>query len=475
MKPITLPVDELKAAITGLGKVIGPRPSLAILGNIKVERTADGWIALTSTDLDRFVTMRLEHPTAGPPATVLLPYDQLAQVVKNCGRGETIEVEASSEASIIRFPLGNEFGESKLAFVAPDEFPVTPRLQAEAIPLPAGLRESILEAMDCASIDSTRYVLNGAFIDTGNPKANYIVGTDGKHLYSANSFALPLKHSVILPSHKFLGWKEFNHDGEWQLKADDKHVQLSTRRWRFISKQIDGTYPNWRQTVPNPAEAKTIITIDPAQLDPLIKLIQRMPCHDDRYHSLGLEWKAGQFLLLGKDTASEPWLRVPVPDVKANGPEINIFVNRKLLTKALQFGLNTISLIDPIAPLRFHSQGKQMIVMPLRPEGASTPLPANQQPAPVRAIPAPAVAPPQQPKPMITNPTTEEPPANGTPSPLEEALDLTLQIRDKFTDGFNLLRDLSTKLKAVHRDHKTSSREFNSVRSTLRSLQGLKL
>jgi DNA polymerase III sliding clamp (beta) subunit (PCNA family) len=101
MQPITLPVDELKAAITGLGKVIGPRPSLAILGNIKVERTADGWIALTSTDLDRFVTLRLEHPAAGPPATILLPYDQLAQVVKNCGRGEAIEVEASPEASII--------------------------------------------------------------------------------------------------------------------------------------------------------------------------------------------------------------------------------------------------------------------------------------------------------------------------------------------------------------------------------------
>ena len=76
---------------------------------------------------------------------------------------------------------------------------------------------------------------------------------------------------------------------------------------------------------------------------------------------------------------------------------------------------------------------------------------------------------------MNTHPTSEEPPANGAPSPLEEALDLTLQIRDKFTDGFNLLRDLSTKLKAVHRDHKTSSREFNSVRSTLRSLQALKL
>lgn len=477
MKPIPLPIAELKPALAGLGKVINARATLPVLQCVKVERTAEGWIALTGTDLDRFITMRLEHPGDGPPATVLLPLDQLVQVVKNCGSGETIEVESNPAASLIRFPLGNESGESKVPFVAPDEFPQTPRLKAEAIPLPAALRESILEALDCASIDSTRYVLNGAYIDAGNPKANYIVGTDGMHLYSANSFALPLKHSVILPSHKFLGWKEFNSDGEWQLKADNQHVQLSTRRWRFISKQIEGTYPNWRQTVPHPSDAKTIFTLDPARLDTLTKLIQRMPCHDDRYHCIGLEWKDGQFLLLGRDTASEPWLRVPVPDVKAAGPEITIFVNRKLLTKALQFGLNTISLIDPLSPLRLHSQGKQMIVMPLRPEGAPTPPPANQQPASVTMPPSRPVSPPAPPerKPMITNPTSEGPTPNESKSATEEALDLTLQIRDKLNEGFNMLRDLSLKLKAVHREQKINSREFNSVRSTLRSLQGLKL
>jgi DNA polymerase III sliding clamp (beta) subunit (PCNA family) len=328
--------EDEKVRPSGLGKVIGQRPSLAILGNIKVERTADGWITLTSTDLDRFVTMRLEHPAAGPPATILLPYDQLAQVVKNCDRGETIEVEASPEPSIIRFPLGNEFGKSKLAFVAQDEFPVTPRLPAEAIPLPAGLHESVLEAMDCASVDTTRYVLNGTFIDTLQPKAHYIVGTDGKHLYSANSFSLPLKRSLILPSHKVLGWKEFNSDGEWQLKANDKHVQLSSRSWRFIKKQIEGNYPDWRVTVPHPSVAKTHITIAPAKLDSLTRLIKRMPCHDaERHRTLGLEWKQGQFLLLGKDSYAAPWLRVPTPDVQASGPEITIFVNRKLLIKAL--------------------------------------------------------------------------------------------------------------------------------------------
>ena len=76
---------------------------------------------------------------------------------------------------------------------------------------------------------------------------------------------------------------------------------------------------------------------------------------------------------------------------------------------------------------------------------------------------------------MITNSTSEGPTPNESKSATEEALDLTLQIRDKLNEGFNMLRDLSIKLNGVHRDQKNSSREFNSVRSTLRSLQSLKL
>ena len=76
---------------------------------------------------------------------------------------------------------------------------------------------------------------------------------------------------------------------------------------------------------------------------------------------------------------------------------------------------------------------------------------------------------------MITTPNSEGPTGNDSKSTIEEAIDMTLQIRDKFTDGFNLIRDLSLKLKSIHREHKINSREFNSVRSTLRTLQGLKL
>jgi hypothetical protein len=129
--------------------------------------------------------------------------------------------------------------------------------------------------------------------------------------------------------------------------------------------------------------------------------------------------------------------------------------------------------MNQTSPVRFHSHGRQMIVMPLRPNAGDTLPPAKPQPTPVCAISAPP-APPLD-KHMITTPNSEGPTANDSKSTLEEAINLTLQIRDKFTEGFNLLRDLSLKLKSIHREQKNNSREFNSVRSTLRSLQGLKL
>jgi hypothetical protein len=77
---------------------------------------------------------------------------------------------------------------------------------------------------------------------------------------------------------------------------------------------------------------------------------------------------------------------------------------------------------------------------------------------------------------MLNNPTPETPPASeGQKTQVEEAIDMTLLIRDKLNDGFNLLRDLSVKLKTINRDQKASAREMQSVRSTLRSIQGLKI
>lgn len=494
MKPIILPIAELKPALVGLAKVINVRSSLAILNNIKIERTNDGWIALTTTDLDRWATVRLEHPAEGAPSTVLVPFEQLSQLVKSCGKSESVEVTTSGDHTLMRFPLGDTLGESKVQFVPPDEFPQTPRLRTEPIPLSSNLRESILEAMNCASVDSTRYVMNGTFIDARDSKANYVVATDGKHLYSANSFTLPLKDSVIIPTHKFLEWKEFSSDGEWQMRVGENHLQLSTRRWRFITKTIEGNYPDWRAPIPNPDDAKTNITLDQSKLETLIKLIKRMPCHDGRNHTLGLEWKTGQLMLMGKDKPQEDWLRVPVPDIQGHGPDMTVFLDRNYLTKGFGYGLNTISFISAVAPIRLHSGGRQLIVMPVRAnetEPASAPFKPVSPPA-VTSAASSTQPPPKAEQPTPTTPMQTNPPSNGkthhgakvssngpdkaeAKSTLETALQQIEGIKAGFRETINQLSKIGDSIRASMREQKANEKEIQGVRQTLRSLQSVRI
>lgn len=74
---------------------------------------------------------------------------------------------------------------------------------------------------------------------------------------------------------------------------------------------------------------------------------------------------------------------------------------------------------------------------------------------------------------MITPATPDT--SAGNPPTMEEAIDMITQIRDKLIEPLNQLRDLSLKLKSINREQKSNSKEFNTVRSTLRSLQGLKI
>ena len=49
MNPITLPMNELKPALAGLSKIIARRPTLPVLGCIRIERTKTNRIELTGT------------------------------------------------------------------------------------------------------------------------------------------------------------------------------------------------------------------------------------------------------------------------------------------------------------------------------------------------------------------------------------------------------------------------------------------
>jgi len=497
MSPLALPIAELKPALTGLGKIIAKRMTLPVLSHLKIERTKDGWTAITATDLDYHVTVRLEQPSDGEPDALLVPYDELLKITKNCQKNDTVLIRSGEKASgasvIIQYAIGNQIAEAKVESLPVDEFPPTPKINGEAVAISEALRHSIHEALDCASTDETRLILNGAFIDTSNRDAHYVVGTNGSHLYASNSFSLPLKSSLIIPTNKFIGWKEFNNDGEWQLKVgtpqtkdDTAPFQISSRRWRFIGRQIEGNYPNWRQVIPT--EFKTSVEFDPASVQQIIQTIQRMPDHDAINHTVGIEVKGNRVNVLCKPAADQPWMPVEINDATSKGPDVTVYLNRHLLIKALEFGLLRLDLIDAMSPLRFSNGGRQMIVMPTRPEGppqtsiTAPSAPAKDEPEPVKTEvhqPA-ATTPAAQPESNIMprsngtngNGNGQEPAAKPV---LETAVEQVEAVKASIKAVIGGLNELLDTLKQIQREQKTTDKEVQSVRTTLEKLQSVKL
>jgi len=507
MSPIALPVAELKPALIGLGKVISRRVTLPVLGHVRIERTPDGWVTLTGTDLDQFATVRLEQPTQGEPISLLVPYEELLKVTKRCTNTDEITVTPSKKSTAplvnLRYPIGTQFAENNVASIPADEFPPIPKLEGEACPLPNAVRQSIHEAFDCASDDETRLILNGAYLDVSDQKCQHVVGTNGRHLFSSNSFNLPLKESILIPAHKFLDWKQFNNDGEWQLRigtSEEKDVapslQISSRRWQFVIRQIDGNYPNWRQVVPTPSQSGSSVEFDPDTLDLVVQTIARMPCHDNVNFTIGLQIKGKAVSLLGKSQGTDDWIVVG-GDAKATGKDLTIFLNRHYLTKALNFGLNRIDLIDPMSPMRFSHEGRQMIVMPVRADVGNPPPAAQAQSEEPNGEGAAETVNSEQPaasadvalgerNPMNESPATSGNGTNGNSangahatSPVKPALETAVEqvetVKASIKSAVSGLNELLDTLKQVQRERKTTDKEVQSVRSTLERLQSVKL
>ena len=114
---ITLPIAELKPALVGLGKIISKHPTLPILGMVKVERTRDGWTMLSGTDLDAFVTARLEQPTNDEdPASLLVPFTDLQRIAKACDAKQTITLTPAKGDKVLVKCIGvDKNGKIKLS------------------------------------------------------------------------------------------------------------------------------------------------------------------------------------------------------------------------------------------------------------------------------------------------------------------------------------------------------------------------
>lgn len=462
--PVSVRAADLKAALSGLGKLVPRTPSLAVLGCVKVEAAGPQSARLTATDIDFTLSVTVPATVEKGLAPFLLPLARLRELATGLRSDEVVPLGPSIKAP----PVG--------------EFPEIPQVRTPGLTLPEPVVTSLLRAFACASNDPTRAVLRSACLDTSGTgeKAHRIVGTNGRHLFSSNSMHLPLKQSVILPDHPLWKWKPLAESRPWTLRlGKDQHQaevfrmegQGPEQAWSVTGRLLDGPYPNYRQVIPGPDQFTTTVTLSDAVLEAITRLVPRLPGKQLANRPVGLHCEKGRFGLLARGENDEPWILHPIDRCEMKGPDLTIFLNRDYLEKAAAFGLQRISMSDETGPVQFSRGGDLMVVMPVRaidPSRIERPAlkPAVEQFAPsTKPSPRPITLPPKPDQP--TKPTSSVKPAD----PLIEARQQVAEADEALLTARKTLQGVRRSLHAARMQRSEAKRELGGFRGLLRKLQ----
>src|ERR1043166_5901550 len=193
---ILLPASECRIALAGLLKVAG-KTHLPVSSFIRLTRDEAGTVTLQATDIDSQVSYRCKQLQPGASLELVLALEPLAHAVKNVK--EQIGFVLDDEQVYLQSFIGSIPMEEPIKTLYPERWPVFVQLD-EGFTLGPEFPTALKEALDCTGNDPGRVALSGALLDVSDPHAHYLVGTDGGHLYAANSFSCKLDQSIILPN-----------------------------------------------------------------------------------------------------------------------------------------------------------------------------------------------------------------------------------------------------------------------------------
>ena len=473
---ITLPVPELKQALPGLNKLVGRRTTLPVLGCVKVSRQANGLVTLQATDLDAQATYTLDHTQSGEPVEILVPLEQLNQAFKcSTGAKQDLALVCEGKTTQLRYFIGGSPVQQPVNTLPLKEWPASPEITVDSTPLQPGFGEALKQAMQCCSEDPSRHILRGACLDARDAKAHYIVGTNGRVLFAANSFTFPHKEALIIPDSKFI-----NGSGLLDMEpcflavqtgkkpSEVKHICLRSKQWQFVTREIEGLYPNWKQSMPIPDNSWTRVQLLPPAIEQLLKVIPNLPGNDSNDNVIRLRMTGQVLWVEGRNKDDANWTKIAIPEVVITGKPKEIGLNRDYLLPALRFGLDELVIQAELAPMICCKNGKRLVIMPVNLNGPqrTEPTPA---PAPATTTPPPPEA-GAQPERNDMAKITIKPEAPKPESP-PSLMDQIETIKETLKNALHDLTGLVETVKLAEKNQRSTEKEVESARATLKKLQ----
>lgn len=372
---LTINKGELQIGLSRLQGIVEKRNSMPILANVLMSASNKGkdgeQLQLAATDLE--VGIQSSHEakvtTAGG---VTVSAKKLFEIVRELP-DEDIHLEATANGYLNIKCARSNF---TLAGTSTEEYPTLPNFTpGKTASVEAAVLSLMIErTMYAASVDETRYNLNGVYLEVlDQPGRIRMVATDGHRLATVDRTLsedpLGLENGVIIPR-KGLGElkKLVDEDDADQIDLAFEGNNGLARKGKvtLVMRLIEGEFPNYSQVLPKKIERNIVIPGED-----LIRALRRVALlSSERSKAVKLEFTDGRLTI----SSSNPDLgdaREEL-DIDFAGDEITIGFNAKYLLDALstlkakevRFGLQ-----NELAPAQFvptDDDDTLAVVMPMR-------------------------------------------------------------------------------------------------------------
>lgn len=360
---IKIAKDSLLNALQKVQAVVNPRSPLPVLSNILFQ-AREGELWLTATDLDLTIRARAPAAVEAEGATTL-PAKRIFSIVREA---PGMELDLRTDDKHIT-TVQSETAEFRLNGISDEDFPAQPPFSDAAVyTVDRGVLRTMLQRTGYAtSQDEGRKILNGVLLSFNDEKLT-VVATDGRRLALVErevEYPQGAEVDFVLPSKAV---NEFIHtvagEGPVKIQVAPNQVSLDTGEVVIQTKRLEGTFPNYRQVIPN--ETQTRVTIERETLMNAVRRVALLT--NETSNSVNLTFAKNR-LEITSSTQDVGEAREIVA-IKYTGKEIKIAFNPDYLIDPLKnLDVNEVffEITDDLSPNMIKSSDPFLyIIMPLR-------------------------------------------------------------------------------------------------------------
>lgn len=256
--------EHLLEKLSAIQSIVEKKTTMQILSHFLLNVTSEG-AEISATDLETAIREPLTPDRVNAEGNICVPARKLFEIVREVEGEITLSTD---DSEWLKIKSGT--GSFRLACLNAEEFPKWPHMEeGHTLKLTSSeLLTKIEKTLYSAGESDTRYTLNGLlFHIKPSEKIFIVVGTDGHRLsaiFSPLNVELSEEIKVIIPRKAASELRRFLDagDNEISISISKNHAQFNIGETKFLTRLIEGTYPNYEQVIPRANEKKITIHKD---------------------------------------------------------------------------------------------------------------------------------------------------------------------------------------------------------------------